>query len=451
MSSDTPKQAGKLRREFILLMQLALPMMVAQGGLMLMGVVDTFIIGGVGASQMAGVALGNSVAGIFVATGVGISMGIEPLIAQAVGAGERDRALSWLGHGLWLAAASAPVIALLIAAAPTAFAAFDVPTAVGDTAAGYMYARVPGVFFNCAYTTFRAYLSGTSRVRPLVLAVLSANVVNAILDIVLVRYFSLGAVAIGIASSVCWAWMAGWVFFTVKRVEGRVPLRRFDLPSFQLAAKLGIPVGLQLGVEVGIFSAVSVLIARFGEIELAGHQIAMTLASFTFMMTVGVSVAASVRVGHYIGQGNTPAARSTGLLSIGVGAAMMAIGGCVFILFGDQLGYAFAPKDPQAAAVASALLVIAALFSVSDGIQVVAAGCLRGAGDTRWPFWANAGAHWLVGLPMALWLGNTLGLRSRGYWWALTIGLTGVAVILLTRFWQLTGRPVARVEIRAPR
>ena len=206
--------------------------------------------------------------------------------------------------------------------------------------------------------------------------------------------------------------------------------------------QLGMPVGLQLLAEMGIFSLVALLSGALGPEVASAHQVALGLASFTFMGAVGVSGATAVRVGHAIGAGSSP--RRAGLLGIALGAAIMTVGAVAFTAVPHALVSAFT-KDERVIAIGVDLLRIAALFQLFDGVQAVAAGALRGAGDVRFPFVANVVAHWLVGFPVALTLGFALHLGARGLWWGLTSGLVVASTALALRFSAISRRGIARV------
>jgi multidrug resistance protein, MATE family len=432
------------REEAKALLKLGLPMMVAQGGLMTMGLVDAFIVGRVSSREMGAVALGNGISGVLIVLGVGLSMGIEPLVSQAWGAGEKDGAQHWLWQGIYCGLLAAIPLGVLTMSATLLFEPFGVASELADRTTSYLWSRMPGLAFNCVYSACRSYLTSIGRTRPVVIAVVSANVINAIVDAILVFQFGLGAVGVGLATSVCWILMTSIALGSIVMSEGarRSPPVRDDMRK---VLRLGWPIGLQISVEVGIFALVSMMIARFGEQPLAGHQIALTLSSAIFMCAVGIAVAATARVGHHIGAGHSELARRTGFIAIGIGVAIMAVGGVVFLVFNRQLAVLFAPNDPEVQRWGMTLLKIAAVFAISDGIQVVSAGCLRGAGDTRWPFYANVCAHWVIGLPLVLLLGHGLDLGPIGYWWALTAGLACIALMLGIRFYVLSSRPIARV------
>lgn len=452
-----PPAPGSMRRELATIAELSLPMMAAQGGLMLMGVVDTLMVGRISSLEMAAVALGNSVTGVIVVLGIGLAMGIEPLVAQALGSGDALGARRWMWQGLYVSAAASIPLGIGTVAATVLFDDVGIAEDIAVRATAYIWARLPGVFFNCTYAALRAYFASIGRTRPVLIAVLAANALNILLDWALVfgelGLPRLGAVGTGVATSACWAFMTAVLALAlwldpVTGSDGRPTAGREgpDLAKGRAIGALGWPIALQISAEVGIFTLVSTLIARFGAVQLAGHQIAITMASLSFMCAVGIANAASARVGFHIGADDTPMARRTGFVCIGLGGAFMGACGLGYLLEGERIASWFTPDDLEAQRVAVKLLAIAGVFAIADGVQAVAAGALRGAGDTRWTFYANVGAHWVIALPLALYLGHDLELGPVGYWWALSAGLLGVAVILTVRFAVLSRRPIARLE-----
>jgi len=211
------------------------------------------------------------------------------------------------------------------------------------------------------------------------------------------------------------------------------------------ASAVGVPVGLQMGAEVGIFALVGILAGRLGRESLAAHQIAIALASFTFCAALGLGSAGSVRVGWAVGAGDRSGARRSGLVAFAVGATLMAAFGCAFWLVPGALARLLTDQ-PEIVAAAIPVLGVCAFFQISDGAQAVGAGVLRGAGDTRFPFLANLTGHYLVGFPVALLLGFNLGMGVTGLWWGLCAGLSSVAVALFGRFWILSSRKIARLD-----
>lgn len=452
--AGTSARSTDLGAELKTIAVLSVPMMAAQGGLMLMGVVDTLMVGRVSALELSGVALGNSVAGVIVVFGIGLAMGIEPLVSQAKGAGDPARGRAWMWQGIYLCTLVSLPLAVLTALSTLAFEPMGIDPEIAARAAGYIWSRVPGIVANCLYAVLRSYLSANGKPRPVLVAVSAANVLNVILDYVLIFGLfglpALGAVGAGLATSLAWIFMTLVLAYSVKKLPvapgGSVARPKRSSREMAAIARIGWPIGLQISAEVGIFTLVSALIARFGAVQLAGHQIAITLASLSFMGAVGIANSGTARVGYWIGAGESLLARRSGFLSIALGGTFMGLCGVAYAIFRQPLAELFAPNDPDAAAFGARLLLIAAAFSVSDGMQSVAAGVLRGAGDTKWTLYANMIGHWTIALPLALWLGHALGWGSIGYWWGLTVGLTAVAAILTTRFFVLSSRTMLRVE-----
>jgi MATE family multidrug resistance protein len=432
------------------IVSLALPMMGAQAGLMTMGVVDTLVVGRVSSLEMSGVALGNSIAGVIVVFGIGLGMGIEPLVSQALGAGDRIRAREHMWQGVYLCMLASIPLALLTALATLVLEPFGVPADIAEVASDFLWSRVPSVFATCLFSSLRSYLTSIGQPRPIVIAVVVANVFNVFADLILVfGWFGLpamGGVGAGLATSASYGLMALILAYGVRNMRLDGVNKKLNTRDMMRIVKLGGPIGLQISTEVSIFTFVSALIARFGVVALAGHQIALTLASLSFMGAVGLANATTARVGYWIGANDTKQARRSGLIGIALGGGFMGVCGVFYAFAREPLASLFAPNDPAAAAFGAKLLLIAAAFSVCDGMQAVSAGALRGAGDTKWTFYANAIGHWFVAFPLALWLGHTLELGAPGYWWALTVGLTGVAAILILRFLRLSSRTIARVE-----
>lgn len=442
------------RGELATLVTLAGPLMLAQGGMMLMGAVDTMVVGRATPLDMAATALGNGVVSTVAVFGLGVGMGIEPLVAQAHGAGERAAARTWLWQGGALGLVLGLPLVLVCVLVPLAFELTGIAADLAGVSSVYIYGRLPGVLVMGVLAAQRAFLSSTGRQWAVLLAVAVANVVNLVLDVGLVlgRWGlpKMGALGTALATSASMILMVVLMAAAI----GRRPLpvaedtrvrREADPAELRRVFGLGWPIGGQAVVEVGVFLAVAWAIGTMSAAALAAHSVALTLASLTFMMAFGIANAATARVGLHVGRGDTPAARRAGFLAIMLGAGFMGLWGLVFQATPELLASLFSP-EPAVIAAAAPLVVIAGVFALSDGIQGVSAGALRGAGDTAWPFWTNLGAHWLVGFPLGWYLGVKLGLGPAGYWWGLTAGLTGVGATLLVRFVVLSRRPIRRLD-----
>jgi MATE family multidrug resistance protein len=229
------------------------------------------------------------------------------------------------------------------------------------------------------------------------------------------------------------------------KTEGARPARMPVWTDLAQAARVGIPIGLHLGAEIGVFALAGVLAGGLGPASVGAHQIAISFASLTFTVALGIGNAGSVRVGWAVGAHNTPQARVSGFTAFAGGAGFMALGGLVFALFPNALAeLSGAPADVVPLLVP--LLMVSAVFQVFDGVQGVGAGVLRGAGDTRFTFLANMVGHYAIGLPLTLLLGFKLGLGVVGIWWGLCAGLVTVAVALLWRFHRLSAGTLRPLE-----
>jgi MATE family multidrug resistance protein len=410
-------------------------------------------VGRVSTTELAGVSIGRSMAFAASMVALGMASGLEPLASQAVGAGDFDRA--WAGLVTTLKAVLLAWAPLMIVALGATFALepLGIDPAIATRARDYEIGQAPGLALLVAFYSGKAFLQAHGRTRPALVAAAVANAVNLVVCDVLVRGDDalasvglaprglprLGALGAGMAFSVACLVLtvvllgAAWRLRPAVRAV-RVPMR--------LTLELGVPVGLQSLAEVGVFTVAALLVGRFGATAVSAHQIAISLASFTFMGALGVSGATAVRVGYAVGQARSP--RRAGLLGIGVGVAFMAAGALAFAAAPGPLVRVFT-DDPGVIELGKALLLIAAAFQLFDGAQVVAAGALRGAGDVRYPFVANVCAHWAVGFPTACVLGLWLGLGVRGIWWGLTAGLVCVSALLGARFSRVSRSVIRRV------
>lgn len=447
------------RTELSALFRLALPLSAAQAGQALMGVVDTAVVGRASAVTMAGVGLGNALFFSVTVLGVGVMMGLDPLIAQAFGAGDaaRARRLAWQGGFLALHASAWLAVPLLLL--PWLLEPAGVEPAVAREAARYVLWRLPGLPFMLLYVGARAYLQAAGLARPMVVATVAANLLNLPADVLLVfggaglpawagplrEVPALGGVGAAVATSLCQALQAGVLVLAIARVPaGAQPAgaRRQDGAALRLAARVGLPTGLHMVTEVVFFALASFVAARLGTLAMAAHQLALSVATLSFTVAVGVGSAGSVRVGHFVGAGDRAGARRAGLTAFGAAAGFMAACGMVFLLFPHAIARLMT-DDPAVAAAAVPLFRMAALFQVADGVQATGAGVLRGAGETRFTFLANLAGHWALGFPVMAALVFGLSVGVIGLWWGFVVGLCAVAAALLWRFLRVSSRPIA--------
>ena len=442
------------RTELRALLALAVPVVVVQVGMMFMGVVDTLMVGHLSPAALAAVALGNLYFFAVVIFGMGVLMALDPVIAQAVGAMDDPAIARGVQRGLLLAAGlSLPAMALLWPAGP-ALVALRQPAEVVPLATTYVRLMIPGVLPFLAFTVFRQALQSMGRMRPIVVTIVAANLLNALLNWTLI-YGHLGAPALGVPGSAWATTISRWAMALL--VIGLawpalhhhlLPIRPevFHVKPLGRMLRLGAPIGAQLELEYSAFGLTGVVMGWLGTNQMAGHQIALNLASLTYMVPLGVSASAAVLVGQEVGRGNAAGARRAAGSALVVGTAFMAAMGSVMLLAPRLLASAY--TDAAAVlAVASALIPLAGVFQVFDGIQVVAGGILRGLGDTRSPMIINAIGFWLVGIPAGLLLGLRAGMGAPGLWWGLVCGLASVAVILLGRVRRRFRGRIGRVVI----
>ncbi|KYF48696.1 hypothetical protein BE08_24555, partial [Sorangium cellulosum] len=406
--ASSPLAADSARSELRALARLALPIAVAQAGLVSMTLVDVAIVGRVSVDELAACAMGRTLVHTCNALGIGVSAAVDPLASQAIGAGRPGQAWAALRATLRASVIVSAVALAAALAATFALAPLGVDPALVPGVRRYVLGHALWIFLWPVFLASKSFLQAHGATRPALVAVIAANAVGA-----------------GLAASLASAVLSSIVLWSARR---RRTAARDDAGAVPVAAvyRLGVPIGLQLVAEVGVFGMTALLAGRLGATVVSAHQIAIGLASFAFMGAIGVGGATAVRVGHAVGAGRSPL--RPGLLGLLLGAGVMCVSASTYAAFPHALIGAFTP-DAEVLALGVPLLRIAALFQLFDGVQAVAAGALRGAGDVRFPFWANLGAHWAFGLPLSIGLAFGLDLGVRGLWFGLTAGLMAVAAV----------------------
>jgi len=442
------------RDELRALLTLAVPVVVVQVGMMLMGVVDTLMVGHVSPAALAAVALGNLYFFAVAIFGMGVLMALDPVIAQAVGAQDDPAIARGLQRGVLLAAMLSVPAMVLLWPAGTVLASLHQPAEVVPLASTYARLMVPGVLPFLAFTVFRQALQAMGRMRPIVVTIVAANLLNALLNWTLI-YGHFGAPALGVAGAAWATTMSRWVMALLLLGLGWPALHTHLLPirpdvlrlkPLGRMLRLGAPIGAQFELEYSAFGLTGILMGLLGTNQMAGHQIALNLASLTYMVPLGISASAAVMVGQEVGRGNQIAARRAAGAALVVGTMFMAASAGLMVSLPRLLASAYT-DSPAVLVVASALIPLAGFFQVFDGIQVVAGGILRGLGDTRSPMLINLIGFWAVGIPAGLLLGFRGGMGAQGLWWGLVFGLASVAVILLGRVRRRFRGQIGRVVI----
>ncbi len=430
-----------IRRDLAPTLQLAWPVILAELGWMLMGVVDTVMVGWLAPEAIGAVGLGSILFFTIAVFGMGILLGLDTLVSQAYGAGDLRDCHRWLRDGIHLACLIAPVLMVLAAALLAALPVLGLHPSVMKMTAPYLTILAWSALPLLLYAAFRRYLQAIGVVRPVMLTLFAANAVNALFNWLLI-FGHLGFPALGVSGS-AWAtviarlFMAGCLLAIIVRHETRHRAGLWDVSFLTIEwnrimrlLRLGGPAATQLTAEVGVFGAVAALAGRIDPVSLAAHQVALNIASVAFMVPFGLASAGAVRVGHAVGRGDAGGARTAGWAVITLGVSFMGAVAILFLAAPGALARLFT-SDPAVFATSIALLRVAAAFQLFDGLQSVTTGALRGLGDTRTAMVANVIGHWLVGLPVSAVLAFGVGWGVIGLWIGLSLSLTIVGVVLV--------------------
>ena len=421
---------------------LAAPLVLSELGWIAMGIADTMFVGRVSAEAIGAVSLGGVLfytIGIFAS---GLLLGLDTLVSQAHGAGDHEDGRHSLVNGVWLALLLIPAVMGMVWAFVPALAMFGInPNVLRDTTPylrALNWSAPPLLLFFC----FRRYLQSIGVVQPILITLIAANLINLAGNWIFV-FGNLGAPRMGAEGSgwstciarVCMMAALGWVIWRrdpgVMKVSWRPDPRRI-----RQLLRLGLPAAGQIGLEMAVFATVTVLVGKLSAEVLAGHQVTMMAVTTTFMVPLGISSAAAVRVGHAIGRRDPAGAARSGWTALGLGATVMAASALALLIFPKAIARLFTP-DPAIIAAAVPLLRVAAFFQLFDGLQVTATGALRGAGDTTTPMLCHFAGYWVIGLPLGVLLGFRESLGAMGLWMGLSAGLIAIGIVLLG-FWHRT-------------
>jgi MATE family multidrug resistance protein len=418
------------------MLRLAAPLVLAELGWMGMGAVDTMMVGRVSPEAIGAVSIGTVVfnmAGFFAA---GLLLGLDTFVAQAFGAGDDDDCRRSLINGVWLAIFLILPIMLLIEASVPLLALAGIDPGVMRETGPYVHAvnwSLPPllIFFG-----IRRYLQSVNIVRPVMIALITANLVNLAGNWLLV-FGNLGAPHLGTPGSgwaTCISRIYLAIFLAIVAIRHDKKLLHTSWkPDFKRVRELvalGIPAAGQMVVEIAVFAAATVLVARLNATALAAHQVVLTTVSTTFMMPLGISSAGAVRVGQAIGRKDFASAARSGWTALALGGLVMSGAALMLLAIPAWIARLFTP-DATIIAASVVLLRICAFFQLFDGFQVVATGALRGAGDTRTPMLCHFTGYWLIGMPVGIYLCFRRAWGAPGIWLGLSIGLILIGLVLL--------------------
>lgn len=439
------------RRDLAATLRLAWPIVVVQLGWQAMPVVDALMVGRLSPTALAAVSIANLLWFNVQVVAFGALMALDPVVAQAHGAGDREGVALGTQRGLLLAACWTLPVAAVLWPAEWWLRVFRQPDEVIPLAADWMRWSLLGVLPLNVFTVARQTLQARGIVRPVVVATIAANVLNALLDYALI-FGHWGAPALGVTGSAHATWVSRWAMAAMVWWAGWPMLREAVRPWHPAAAMraalwrlttLGVPIGVQWFFEGFAFGMVTIWAGWLGTVVLAGHEIALNLAALTFMMPLGVAGAAAALVGQAVGRGDHEGARREASAALVLGVGVMGVSAVAFVAIPGALAAAYT-TDAATRAIAVALLPIAGAFQLFDGLQAVSGGILRGSGDTRWPAAMHFAGFWGIGVPVSWWLGLHTPLGARGLWWGLVAGLGGAGLLQLLRIRHRLRRPIAR-------
>ncbi|MGB3588081.1 MAG: MATE family efflux transporter [Tunicatimonas sp.] len=426
---------------------IAYPVMLSQLGHILVGVADSIMVGELGTQPLAAVSLANSLFGLVLMFGIGLSIAITPLVAAADGEGNTQQMGRVFQHGAIINTIAGFIFCGLVIFGGKLLPFMNQPQAVVTLAVPYLellaYSLIPFMVFQ----TFRQFAEGLAFTRTAMLITISANLINIALNYLLIYgrfgFPELGLNGAGVATLVARILMAiaiGWYvlrarwFPTVGRLLAGI---RYSL--FTKMLKIGVPTGLQYIFEVGAFAAASIMMGWLGATALAAHQIALNLSAVSYMVATGLAAAATVRVGNQLGRKDFPNLRRVGFSAILMSLVLMSFSALAFITLNHWLPSLYIDELPVIE-LAGSLLIISAFFQLSDGCQAVALGALRGMADVKIPTIITLIAYWVIGLPSGYGFAFGLGWGPQGVWVGLLLSLTIAAVLLTLRFHLISRR-----------
>jgi MATE family multidrug resistance protein len=441
-------RSARIQTEITALWQLAWPILVGQLANVGMAVADVSMAGHASAQDLAGVALGSSIWMIVVVTLMGIMMSVNPTVAHYVGAGQFDRVPHVVRQALWKGLGVGVVALVLSNLSALIFDHMDLEPVVRDIAVQFVHITSVGLPAFACYRVLYGYSASLNQTKPIMAISLVALLLNVVLNWLLIfgnwGLPRLGGVGCAWATMLCLWFNLGGLLWWMRRspaYRSTWPFDRFEAPhpeKVRSLLRLGLPIGVTYFAESSAFSLIALLVAQFGSTQVAAHQIALNFSSLVFMLPLSLGIALLTRVGQALGAGDAQAARFRANVGVATSVGLAALSASLMAVFSHQIAGAYT-TDAAVAGLAAGLLLMAALFQVSDAAQVSTSCAIRGYKVTRAPMVIHLTAFWIVSLP----LGCVLGLapewmpwrpaqpmQALGFWIALVVGLTVAAICL---------------------
>jgi MATE family multidrug resistance protein len=426
-------------KELRLTLALALPMIVGSVSQMLIGITDAALIGRVGTVELAAAAFTHGVFGLFYIVGIGLLLPVGVFTARDHGAGDHSGCAAWLKHGRVMALLAGGGAFLLLAALSTQLHRFGQPAEVVAVVRPFFLLNSLSLIPVFYFQVQRQYLDALGRPWVGTSIMLVDVALNALLNWVFI-WGHLGAPAMGLTGSGVATLIARTLAVSAIALwlrREQAPAGRLERGRFRAMLQMGVPAAGSLLFESGAFAMAMLMMGWLGAVPLAAHQIALSCAAFTFMFPLGLSMAVSIRISRALGEGRREVLRAIGFGTYGFGCAIMACFAATFVAAGGLLAAGFT-ADPAVITLAAQLLIVAAIFQLFDGGQVIASGALRGLTDVKVPTLITFIAYWVLSLPLGYFLAFRTSLGPVGIWTGLASGLACAAVLLGWRFRRLT-------------
>lgn len=426
---------------------LAYPVMLSMLGQVMTGVADSIMVGWLGATPLAAVSLGHAVFMLLMTFGIGVTYAITPLVAEADGNHSDAKIIDLLRHGFVINMITGVLLVALVFGGQGVMYHIGQPEDVVTLAIPYLDIVTISLLPTMLFQTFRQFAEGLSRTRMAMIIVVGSNLLNILLNYLLI-YGKFGFPELGL-NGAAWAtlisrvvmglWMAGYVYYhsSYRKYRSGFAIGNYSREMISKMLHIGIPSGIQFIFEVSAFGFSAIMMGWLGTTALAAHQIAINLATISYMTTSGLGAAATIRIGNFLGKKEIQTMRDIAFSLLGMATVIMIGWGILFIV-----GKNFLPTlyidDAEVIAAASTLLVIAGFFQLSDGLQVVCVGALRGLQDVKIPSLLILVSYWVIGLPLGYWLAFHVGIGASGIWYGLLIGLSLTAAAMIVRFHRLS-------------
>lgn len=429
--------------------------MMGELGHVMVGLADNIMVGQLGAAALAAVSLGNSLVFIALSVGIGFSFSVTPLIAEAEGYGDLEKGKSVFQHGMIMCGISGLLLYVFLLVAKPVLYYLDQPPEVVELAIPYLeivaFSMIPLMIFQ----GFKQFADGLSQTKYAMYAIITANAVNILFNYLLIYgiwiFPRLEVVGAAYGTLISRFFMVAFIFMILRSKKKFIPYfglfkKKFQKKIFNRLVQLGLPTALQMLFEVGIFTASVFLAGTLGTKAQAANQIALNLASMTFMIAVGIGVTATIRVANQKGMSNFKEMKRIAISNFLLVFLIEIVFALGFIVLNDYLPQMYI-DDTEVIVLAAQLLVIAAVFQLSDGMQVTILGALRGLQDVNIPTLICFIAYWVIGFPISYFLGKEGVFGSMGIWIGLLAGLSASAIMLYIRFHILSKKLISQQTI----